>query len=204
MVAEIVQDIYYDYSCDVEQLLRKKYRLRNEKYYFIILKAREQLISTSFKLNLTANAIIKDSGSARPTWYTYFKSVEDYYKEVLEILGSVMLENAFVHLRSNATYKDWIRVTRSLGMMIFLSNTKNLTAFFPDLRDKWCELYDGVIEGYADILSPILKLSPNRAKLFIKIIVNEMVIRPDKYADQALFERFADRKYILFLTEQNS
>jgi len=202
---QIVPEITVYHQHDLEQMLRSNYPNRNEKYYYILLKAREHLIKTSSKLSLTAEAIIKDSESARPTWYTYFKSVEGYYKEVLEILGNVMMEYAFAYLRANATYKDWILVSHSLKMMVFLSNTRNLVGFYPALKKQWYHIYDNVIEEYASILSPILKLSPRRAQLFMKNIANEMILHPDIYhTDLDLFERFVNREYILFLAEQNS
>ncbi len=200
-----VTHIDHAYYHDVEQLFRNKYPHRNEKYYYIILKAREQLIEIPFKLNLTADSIIKKSESSKPTWYTYFKNVEQYYQEVLEILGSVMTEHTMRYLRVNTNYKNWVQVVCRLKMLVFLSNTKNLVACYPELIEIWNKIYEQVIEGYASILSSKLKLSPKRAELFIRNIASEMILHTDKYyADPDLFESFVSREYILFLAEQNS
>jgi hypothetical protein len=201
---QLVPNLRDNHSFDVEALLRSGNSNWNEKYYKIILRAREQLINSNYTVKLTAASIIKECDSARPTWYSYFRGVEDYYKDILQVLGKVMVENAYRYLRANADYKDWIPVIHSLKVIVFLSNTKNLTSFYPDLRDDWYIMYNKLIDGYADILSPILKLSPNRAKLLIRNIVNEMILHPVKYTDLKLYTQFVEREYILFLAEQNS
>ena len=48
-----------DHLFDVEELLRSRYPNWNEKYYQVILKARDPLIHLTFKAGLTADAIIK-------------------------------------------------------------------------------------------------------------------------------------------------
>ena len=201
---QLAPNLRDDHLFDLEELLRSRYPNRKEKYYQIILKARGPLIHPTFKVELTADAIIKICRCAKPTWYSYFRSANDFYADMLIVLGSVMQENAFMYLKANATYKEWIPIARSLNMMVFLSNTNTLVSFYPELRNEWGKLYESTITGYADILSPILKLSPNRAILFIKSIANELILRPDQYVDQDLTENFIERQYILFLTEQNS
>jgi hypothetical protein len=201
---QILQRPGDDHLFDVESLLRSRHPNWNEKYYNIILRAREQLIQPNYKIKLIAASIIKESDSARPTWYSYFSGVDDYYKNIFQILGKVIIDNALTHLRARATYKDWIPVVHSLNLSVFLSNFRNLTGFYPELRDDWDSAYTKTIDGYADILSPILKLSPNRAKLFIRNILNEMILQPDKYTNEDLRSRYIEREYILFLAEQNN
>jgi hypothetical protein len=193
-----------DHMLDVESLLRSRYPNWNEKYYEIILCAREQLIQPNYQVKLSAASVIKECNSARPTWYSYFKDVDTYYKDIFQVLGKVMIDNSLCYLRANATYKDWILVIHSLKVIVFLSNTKNLTGFYVGLRGDWYILYNKLIDGYAEILSPILKLSPNRAKLFIRNILNEMILQPNKYTNVDFRSQYIEREYILFLSEQNS
>ena len=201
---KLIPNLSDNHLLDVEQMLHFRYPNRNAKYYSILLRSREKLIQSDYTIKLTATSIIKECDSARPTWYTYFSSVDDYYKDIMQVMGKVMVENALAYLRANANYKDWIDIIFSLKVIVFLSNTKNLSGFYPKLRDDWHSMYNKLIDGYAAILSPILKLSPNRANLLIKSIVNEVILHPNKYADLNLYKRFAEREYRLFLAEQNS
>ena len=92
-------DFNFDYNNYIDGILHEKYPHRNEKYYSILLRALDNFIQPSFKLNLTAQNIIKESNSARPTWYSYFRSVEDYYIEIFQLLGDVMVENTINQLK---------------------------------------------------------------------------------------------------------
>jgi hypothetical protein len=52
-------NLYNQKDCD--DILREKYPHRNEKYYGILLKALDNFIQPSFKLNLTAQNIKSDN-----------------------------------------------------------------------------------------------------------------------------------------------
>ena len=169
------------------------------------MNSRAYLLETSFKLNLTTESIIKQCHTARPTWYLYFPSVKHYYNEVVCVLGNLMIDYSLDYLERNANYQNWTDEARSLKMMVFLSNAKSLTGYFPELQLCWSELYTKLINGYARILGPILKLSPDRTHLFMRNIANEIIVHKELFfADMDMFERFVNREYALFLAEQNN
>ena len=198
-------DFNFGHKSYIDGILHEKYPHRNEKYYKILLKALDKLIQSSFKLSVTAHTIIEESDSARPTWYGYFRNVEDYYMEVFQHLSVAMLENTISQLKDKANFRNWVSLIRELRMELFLSNTKILVGYYPALNPKWEDLYEKTVDGYTSILAPILQLSEGRARLLIRNIVNEMVILPKKYySNPHLFDRFVTREYILFLAEQNS
>ena len=189
----------------VEEILRERMPNRNEKYYYILLSSWHQLTSETAKTEITADAIIKSFSIARPTWYSYFKSVQHYYKDVIDIMGNVTMEYAMNYLRENAKYDNWSSFADNARMLIFLSNTKSLSAYFPDLHDLWLNFYKMMIEEYANILGPMLKLSPSRTRLLIKTIANEFIVHKEKYLrDRCQLDRFVNREYALFLSEQNN
>ena len=194
-----------DIRLALEDQLRSNIPNRNEKYYHILLSAWDQLSSESCRTEITADAIIKSCAIARPTWYAYFKSVQEYYEDVIEVLGHVIVEYAIDHLQQNITYDNWTLFDRKMRLLVFLSNTKTLAAYFPGLHLQWLDIYQMTVEGYAGVMCPILKLSPARAQLLVKNIVNEMIIHKEKYFnDIHSLDKFIKREYVLFLTEQNS
>jgi hypothetical protein len=189
---------------NVEQLLRENYPGRNEKYYNILLLSKEKFTDESYRLELTAEAIITSCNTARPTWYSYFRNVEQYYQDVLFALSETMTSHAFLYLQETATDQNWISILKRLKMFVFLSNTKIITSYFPSLRSLWSNTYEKLIRGYAEILGPILNLSPGRVHLFIKNIANEMIIHSEKYSSNPfLYEQFIRAEYALFMAEQN-
>ena len=193
------------HSANIEILLRDRLPNRNEKYYQILLNSRDYLLQTSFRLNLTSDAIIKQCETARPTWYLYFRGVNQYYKETISVMGQTMIDYALGYLPKEVTYQNWASVARSLKMLVYLSNSKTLCGYFPELGELWQDQYQQTVEGYANILSPILKLSPARTHLFVKTIANEIIVHKEKYfADLDLFDQFVNREYALFLSEQNN
>jgi hypothetical protein len=192
------------HNLDIEQLLRTHYPGRNEKYYQILLLSKEKLINESYKLELTADAIIKGSNSARPTWYTYFKSVDDYYAETLDVIGKVMLDHTMNKLSSSQNFEDWTSKIGELRMEVFLSNIKSLACYFPKLLPHWQSYYDKVIDGYTAFLQPMLKLSLGRAKLLVRNMVNEMILHAEKYyKNPGLYSQYVKIELQLAQAEQN-
>lgn len=201
----INHQISSDVESEIEYLIKKKYPGRNKKYYSLLQITRRNLIQTSFVLILTTDKIIKECRTARPTWYSYFKNTEDFYQNVFSVLSEIMLKHALAHLRKNAVEHNWISVTRSIKMFVFLANTRDTAAYFESLKTPWDACYTKTVNGYADILSPILKLSPGRGRLFIRNIANELIIHPEKYySNLDLFDRFVQQEHFFFLSEQNN
>ena len=190
---------------EIEDLIRNKYPGRNEKYYSILLITRQNLIRTSFVLSLTTDKIVKECNAARPTWYSYFKNTEHFYKNVFAVLSEVMIEHALTYLRNNTHDHNWTSVHRSLKIFVFLANTKNLASYFESIKKEWDSCYHKTVIGYAEILSPILKLSPGRGQLFVRNLANELILHSEKYyTNFELFDRFALQEHHFFLAEQNN
>jgi hypothetical protein len=200
---KINHDISIEY--EITELIKKKYPGRNKKYYSLLLLVRQNLIKTPFELSLTTDKIIQECQTARPTWYSYFKNTEDFYQNVFSVLSESMLEHALIHLRNNAFDYNWTSVARSLKMLVFLSNTKDIASYFESIRSSWYDCYNKTVESYAGILGPILKLSAGRGLLFMRNIANELIIHPEKYyTNLDLFNRFVQEEHQFFLSEQNS
>ena len=194
----------FEQLTDFESLLKEKLPHRTNKYYQILLSARELLIEPSFKFHTTVDPIISEINTTRPTWYSYFRSIEHYYREVVEVNGDAMIEYTLKNLEENVTFGNWINMARELRMEVFLSNTRVLTGYFTSLYPAWNTLHERLIKGYATILGPVLQLSPSRILAFVKNTSNEMILHPDLYyKDPVLFHNYVRREYALFLADQN-
>ncbi len=192
-------------SIDFDTTLRSKFPNWNEKYYQVLLKAMEKLTQPDSKVSLTANELIRESHSSRPTWYSYFNSVEHYYRNVISTLGDVMLDHSRWELQNKVSNNNWSILFRDQKINIFLTNTRPLADYFPGLKPLWLKFYNQVLDIYVAALTSLLNLSEARTRLLVGNLINELILHPDKYYTNAdVFQRYSKRLYFLFLNEQNS
>lgn len=190
---------------DFENALRYKYPNRNEKYYDILLVALKKLTQPNAKVSITANALIAESNTSRPTWYSYFNSVEQYYSNVIRILGDIILDHSRSEFQLKASSHNWSSVLWNQRIVIFLSNTRSLADYFPGLKPLWMEIYTNALNIHVDVLASLTELSKRRARLLLSSLINESILHPEKYfTHMDIFQKYANRLYILFFNEQNS
>ncbi len=187
-----------------EMLLRDTFPGRNEKYYQILMLAGQRLCSTNFRVNTTADAVIKECQSARPTWYSYFKNIEDYYEDVICAWGDLIVAHSSDLQNSMNDLPSFIDLKRHLRSEMVLANMKMIVGFFPALKNHWLDAYDHYLENQSEVVASITGLSTKRADLFCRNIVNELVLQPEKYFEEAdHLEKLVMRQYMLLLAEQN-
>ena len=200
----IISQVPHINLADFEMELRIKHPNWNEKYYLVLMKAMEKLTQPDARVSLTANELIRESHSSRPTWYSYFNSVEHYYSNILPVLGDAILEHAMRELKRKANSWNWTTLLQSQQLVIYLSNTRPLADYFQELKPVWLNIYNKTLEGYTRIYTPLLELSEGRTRLLVSSLINELIVHPKKYLpDNIKFQQYVKSLYILFLKEQN-
>lgn len=186
------------------ELLKITFPGQNKAYYKILAQGLHDLSEIYEKKNIHLKiGVIHPIDSNH--WNTIFKEKEQYIKEIFRIWPDFIMAKVKEGLKKVENFDQCIMVYRDTKFGTFLANTKILVSQHAELAEDWNTCYTSWISQNSRLIHPYVGLSENMTEQGVRLIVNEVILQPDKYHQfPEELKRLIKRQYQLLLTEQNS
>lgn len=184
-------------------LLKNLFPGQKESYYEVLARGIKDLS----KINIGENSPNK-IGHIHPIesnhWKRHFKKLEFYYKELCSIWPVFTITRITEELIKARNFDQYLNVYRRTQFGFFLANTKTLVSLHSEFANDWSFCYESWIGANTSVIHAYTGLSWNMTNSGVRLIVNEVILKPDIYHQiPEEFKHLVKRQYQLLLTEQN-
>ena len=165
----------------MQELIKEIRKNRNAKYYEL-LAAFFTIVSrdVSAPIRLTVEEIIEEVDISRPTFYTYYENVEEFYVDLMEIISTLWPQ--YMKQKSEEMQQtDFLRMAYELKMGVTLSNMKKIAGKFPGVMIPWNAFFENAVENMGSWYSSSKNMSAEDGRKTARFVLNELVLHDDKY-----------------------
>ena len=158
------------------------HRPHNNKKYYLFMRDRINRFMNNPDLVVYNNVkqLLKDSPISRPTFYTYFSSAEEFYKDLMDII-SKWLPVYMAEKSKELETDDFIEVAFNMKLGIIINNIKKAADQFPSLKPLWELYYRNANTQIRMWYTNTHGLDKEASQHAAKFVVNELILNCDKY-----------------------
>ena len=181
----------------MQEVIEKIRINRNKKYYDMMVTFFDVINDDEDNhIRLSVDEIIKHVNISRPTFYSYYEGVEEFYIDLMDIIARVWPEYMQKVSQKYAT-KDFLRIAFEARLGVTLSNMKKVAGKFPRVLESWNSYFDSAVHEMGTFYSRKLEISIDEGKKLSRMVLNELILHPELY--------YSDfNKYMALLTEQKT
>ena len=165
----------------MEELVHKLRPNANKKYYLFLSSYLEKIMSDSdVEIDFSVENLIKDTPISRPTFYTYFDGLEDFYRELIEIFFGILpgyMAQKSVELNTD----DFIVVAFNMKLGVAINNIRKTAGIFSSLNPFWKKYYQLAVHQISEWYIRDFKTEPEIAKQQARFVLNELILHPHLY-----------------------
>ena len=153
----------------------------NKKYYAFFGYYIDRLTQSNVVgFSMTVEEILKDTQISRPTFYSYYQNVSEFYKDLTRIYLQLMPEY-MKKLSTELQTDDFLEVIFQMRTGIAISNIKKLAGFIPDLNEFWTNYYREAVAKTSGWYINEFEMAPEDAVRNARLVLNELLINGDLY-----------------------
>ena len=165
----------------MEELIRELRPNANKKYYSFLSSYLEKIMSDSdVEIDFSVENLIKDEPISRPTFYAYFDSLEDFYRQLIEIYFGILPGYMAKKSKELAT-DDLLKVAFNMKIGVAINNIRKTTALFSSLNIFWRKYYQQASGKISLWYIRSYNMQPEIAQQRARFVLNELVLHPDLY-----------------------
>ena len=165
----------------MEDLIRVLKPNANKKYYvFVSSYLEKMMLDSDVEIDFSVENLIKDTVISRPTFYAYFDSLEDFYRELINIFFGVIpgyMAKKSIELKTD----DLLEVAFNMKIGVAINNIRKTTAIFSSLNPFWKKYYQHAVNQFSEWYIREYKTEPEIAKQQARFVLNELILHPQLY-----------------------
>lgn len=165
----------------MEELLHQVRPNANKKYYLFIGEYLKRLIaSEDAEIETSVNDLIKGTPISRPTFYSYFSSLEEFYRE-LAILFFSILPGYMAKKSKELNTDDFLELAFSMKIGTAINNIKKSAGLFSSITPYWKNYYSQGLQQISAWYMREFNMDEESSALKARIVLNELVLHPNLY-----------------------
>jgi hypothetical protein len=165
----------------MEELIRNLRPNRNEKYYELLITF-INIINHDIdaKMRLSVEDILGFVKISRPTFYSYYKNAEDFYVDLVVILG-ILWPDYMTKKNEEMEESDYMKMAFSLKMGVLMSNFKKISAKYPKIMEPWNRFFDHTVINLSQWYVGRFNMDKTKAVQTARFVINELCLHDDIY-----------------------
>ncbi len=177
----------------MKELIQKVRKNRNDKYYDLLV-THFQIINKSDErpLRLSVDAIIRSSGISRPTFYSYYTGVQEFYIDLMDVIARIWPQYMQL-LSKELDEQNFLKVAFSARLGVTMSNMLKISGKYPGLRDSWNTYLKKAVKKMGLWYSQKYTIGTCEGERVARRVLNELILY-----DHLYYEDFEKYKKLIF------
>ena len=172
----------------MQELIQEIRKNRNTKYYKLLVSYFSIINQDpNHKVRFSVDDIIKDVNISRPTFYTYYNDVEEFYLDLMDIISKIW-PLYMTKLFNEIEESDFHFASFQARMGITISNMRKIAGRFPKVMEEWNSYFNTAVREMGAFYSTIKKVPKEEGERLSRMVLNELILHDDVYYDD--FEKY--------------
>ena len=165
----------------MEELLLEVRPNANKKYYLFIADYLKRLVEKEdSEIETSVNDLIEGTSISRPTFYSYFSGLEEFYRE-LAVMFFQILPGYMAKKSQELKTDDFLELAFNLRIGMAINNIKKSAGIFSSITPYWKNYYSQGMHQIAAWYVRDFDMDEESATMKARFVLNELVLHPNLY-----------------------
>lgn len=163
------------------EAIKKIRASRNIKYYDLVVSFFDVINDVEDKrIRFSVDEILEHANISRPTFYSYYRGVEEFYVDLMDIIATVWPEYLQTVSKRSST-EDLLSIAFQAKLGVTLGNMKKVAGTFPKVLKPWKTYFDKAVLEMGSFYVRMLKIPQEEGEKLSRMILNELILHPEIY-----------------------
>ncbi len=154
---------------------------RNDKYYDLLVTHFHIINKDSDQpIRLSVDAILRDQDVSRPTFYSYYTGVQEFYTDLMDVIVESWPQY-MQELNLELNEQNFLKAAFSVKLGVTMNNMMKVSGKYPTLRDPWNAYFRQAVKNMGVWYSEKYNIPlPNGEKISRRVL-NELILHDHLY-----------------------